>query len=155
MWSQPGDPRVTPIGRILRDTHLDELPQLWNVLRGEMSLVGPRPERPEIVATLREAIPQYCDRLAVRPGLSGLAQMELPPDSSHATVRRKVAFDRHYVTHVSPWLDLLILASTFCYLCSALLKTLCHTLIRSYRRGAEALFAQSDLVSDSETAPTV
>ena len=154
VWSQPGDARVTQIGRILRDTHLDELPQIWNVLRGEMSLVGPRPERPEIVATLKESIPQYCDRLAVRPGLSGLAQVELPPDSDQATVRKKLAFDRHYVTRLSPWLDVLILVSTCLYLFSALLKTLCHSLVRSYRRGAESMFAQSTSMQDAETVPT-
>jgi len=73
IWSSPGDPRVTPLGRVLRATHLDELPQLWNVIRGEVSLIGPRPERPEIVPSLDRALPGYRRRLLVRPGLTGLA----------------------------------------------------------------------------------
>ena len=91
-WSRAGDSRVTPLGRFLRRTHLDELPQLWNVLRGDMSLVGPRPERPEFIPHLEEAIPLYRDRLLVRPGVTGLAQVQLPPDSNLASVRRKLAF---------------------------------------------------------------
>ena len=78
-WSTENDPRVTPVGRFLRRTHLDELPQLWNVLRGDMSLVGPRPERPEFVASLERALPRYAERLQVRPGVTGLAQVKLPP----------------------------------------------------------------------------
>lgn len=154
VWSQPGDPRVTRVGRILRDTHLDELPQIWNVLRGEMSLVGPRPERPEIVATLKGTIPRYCDRLAVRPGLSGLAQVELPPDADQTTVRKKLAYDLHYVSHVSPWLDGLILVSTALYLVSSLLKALCHSLVRAYGRGAESMFRHPEFMEDVTAAPT-
>ncbi len=95
-WSTRNDPRITPLGRFLRRTHLDELPQLWNVLRGEMSLVGPRPERPEFVVQLERAIPRYSDRLLVRPGVTGLAQVQLPPDSDLASVRRKLACDLYY-----------------------------------------------------------
>ena len=80
-WSIKGDPRVTPLGRFLRKTHLDELPQLWNVLRGDMSLVGPRPERPEFVPTLEKAVPGYRDRLLVKPGVTGLAQVRLEADT--------------------------------------------------------------------------
>src|SRR3954471_12705663 len=76
-WSLPGDPRVTRFGQFLRLTHLDELPQLWNVLRGDMSLIGPRPERPEFVPELEQALPGYRKRLAVRPGVTGLAQVQL------------------------------------------------------------------------------
>jgi lipopolysaccharide/colanic/teichoic acid biosynthesis glycosyltransferase len=115
-WSTPGDPRVTLIGRFLRRTHLDELPQLWNVLRGEMSLVGPRPERPEFVPQLEQAVPHYRDRLRVRPGLTGMAQVVLPPDTDLASVRRKLAYDLYYVRQVSPWLDLRILLCTAFYL---------------------------------------
>ena len=115
-WSRPGDPRVTRLGRLLRRTHLDELPQLWNVLRGDMSLVGPRPERPEIVPLLEEAIPGYRRRLLVRPGVTGLAQLQLPPDTDLASVRRKLAHDLYYVQCCGPWLDLRILLATAGYL---------------------------------------
>ena len=80
-WCVPGDPRVTPVGRFLRRCHVDELPQLINVLKGEMSLVGPRPERPEFLAQLERALPNYRQRLTVRPGLTGLAQVQQPPDT--------------------------------------------------------------------------
>jgi lipopolysaccharide/colanic/teichoic acid biosynthesis glycosyltransferase len=115
-WSTPRDPRVTPIGRFLRSTHLDELPQLWNVLRGDMSLVGPRPERPEFLDELEKAYPRYRERLAVRPGLTGLAQVQLPPDSDLTSVRRKLVCDLYYVEHVGPTLDLQILLTTPLYL---------------------------------------
>jgi lipopolysaccharide/colanic/teichoic acid biosynthesis glycosyltransferase len=115
-WATAGDPRVTPIGRILRRTHVDELPQLWNVLRGDMSLVGPRPERPEFVPHLEEAIPHYRERLLVRPGMTGLAQVQLPPDTDLASVRRKLAHDLYYVQNLSLWLDVQIVLSTLCYL---------------------------------------
>ncbi|MCA1685649.1 MAG: sugar transferase [Planctomycetia bacterium] len=111
-WSLAGDPRVTPLGRFLRKSHLDELPQLYNVLRGDMSLVGPRPERPEFVEKLEKAIPNYRTRLEVRPGITGLAQVQLPPDEHFDGVVRKVACDAVYVTSVSLWLDLRILAGT-------------------------------------------
>jgi lipopolysaccharide/colanic/teichoic acid biosynthesis glycosyltransferase len=115
-WSPVDDRRVTPIGRVLRRTHLDELPQLWNILRGEMSLVGPRPERPEIVCTLEQKIPHYRQRLAVRPGLTGLAQIRLPPDSDLDDVRRKLAYDLYYVYRYDLLLDLKLLACTAFFL---------------------------------------
>ncbi len=105
-WSRPKDPRITPLGRFLRRSHLDEFPQLWNVLCGEMSLIGPRPERPEFVPYLEHSIPHYRERLRVRPGITGLAQVQLPPDTDLASVRRKLAYDLFYVRHASPWLDL-------------------------------------------------
>jgi lipopolysaccharide/colanic/teichoic acid biosynthesis glycosyltransferase len=115
-WSSGDDPRVTPVGRFLRRTHLDELPQLWNVLRGEMSLVGPRPERPEFVEALEKAVPRYAERLKVRPGLTGLAQIRLPPDTDLLSVRQKLIYDLHYVERRDLWLDLRILLGTglFC-----------------------------------------
>src|SRR5262249_12591904 len=113
-WSQRGDPRITPLGRILRQTHIDEFPQLWNVLRGDMSLVGPRPERPEFVPQLIEAIPHYGERLQVRPGVTGLAQVQLPPDTDLESVRRKVSCDLYYIQHLNLWLDLRILLCTAC-----------------------------------------
>jgi lipopolysaccharide/colanic/teichoic acid biosynthesis glycosyltransferase len=111
-WSTPGDSRITAAGRFLRRTHLDELPQLWNVLRGDMSLVGPRPERPEFVPQLEQAIPHYRVRLQVRPGLTGLAQVQLPPDTDLDSVRRKLAYDIYYVQRAGLLLDLRILAGT-------------------------------------------
>lgn len=111
-WATPGDPRVTPFGRFLRVTHIDELPEIWNVLRGEMNLIGPRPERPEFVQQFEKAIPNYLDRLAVRPGITGLAQVNLPPASDVASVRRKLAHDLYYLYQANPWLDLRILICT-------------------------------------------
>jgi lipopolysaccharide/colanic/teichoic acid biosynthesis glycosyltransferase len=111
-WSTKGDQRVTRVGRFLRDSHLDELPQLWNVLRGEMSLVGPRPERPVFVAQLERALPLYRRRLAVRPGVTGLAQVQLPPDTDLDSVRRKLMCDLHYIERLDFWLDLRIIACT-------------------------------------------
>jgi lipopolysaccharide/colanic/teichoic acid biosynthesis glycosyltransferase len=111
-WSIPGDPRITPVGQILRRTHLDELPQLWNVLRGEMSLIGPRPERPEFVPGLERALPNYRLRLLVRPGVSGLAQVQLKADTDLASVRRKLTYDLYYVRHASLWLDLRLVLCT-------------------------------------------
>jgi lipopolysaccharide/colanic/teichoic acid biosynthesis glycosyltransferase len=116
MWSGPGDPRVTPVGRILRATHLDELPQLLNVLRGEMSLIGPRPERPEIVASLERALPTYGGRLQIRPGLTGLAQVIQGPDASLQTVRTKLRYDLYYLENLGFWLDLRIGLATVLHL---------------------------------------
>jgi len=111
-WSTKGDARVTPVGRILRKTHVDELPQLFNILRGQMSLVGPRPERPELVGVLETAIPRYRERLAVRPGLTGLAQVQLPPDTDLGSVRRKLRYDLRYVAAGSVWMDVRLLVAT-------------------------------------------
>jgi lipopolysaccharide/colanic/teichoic acid biosynthesis glycosyltransferase len=112
VWAVPDDPRSTPVGRWLRDTHLDELPQLWNVVRGHMSLIGPRPERPEIAAEIERAIPEFRQRLRVRPGITGLAQMRLPADSDLDTVRRKLDHDLYYIEHLGPSLDARIALST-------------------------------------------
>jgi lipopolysaccharide/colanic/teichoic acid biosynthesis glycosyltransferase len=111
-WCRPGDPRITPVGRVLRKLHLDELPQLWNVLKGDMSLIGPRPERPEIVAKLRESIPGYDRRHAVKPGITGFAQIHLPPDSCLRSVRNKLVYDLFYIRHQTPALGLFILLAT-------------------------------------------
>jgi lipopolysaccharide/colanic/teichoic acid biosynthesis glycosyltransferase len=112
-WSVPGDTRVTALGRWLRRTHLDELPQLWNVLNGDMSLIGPRPERPEFVPQLEQALPHYVDRLQVRPGVTGLAQVQLPADTTLDSVRIKLAYDLHYVRNLSLLLDIRIYWATF------------------------------------------
>lgn len=111
-WSKPGDSRITWIGRILRVTHIDEFPQLLNVLRGEMSLVGPRPERPEFLPELEQAIPYYRQRLLVKPGITGLAQVQLPPDTDLDSVRLKLAYDLYYVSHGQVWLDLRLICCT-------------------------------------------
>jgi lipopolysaccharide/colanic/teichoic acid biosynthesis glycosyltransferase len=111
-WSTPGDTRVTPLGRWLRRTHIDELPQLWNVLRGDMSLIGPRPERPEFAPRLEQAVPHYCKRLQVRPGVTGLAQVQLPPDTDLDSVRTKTAYDLHYIRSIGVLLDLRIAWAT-------------------------------------------
>ncbi|MFO0951495.1 MAG: sugar transferase [Isosphaeraceae bacterium] len=115
-WSTENDPRVTPVGRFLRRTHLDELPQLWNVVRGEMSLVGPRPERPEFVAQLERSLPDYGRRLEVFPGVTGLAQVNLPPDVDQESVRRKLVYDLYYVEQIGPWLDARLMAATALFL---------------------------------------
>lgn len=115
-WCTFRDNRVTPVGRILRKSHIDELPQLWNVLRGEMSLIGPRPERPELVVSLEKALPRYRDRLLVKPGLTGLAQIQLPPDTDLESVRKKLVLDRVYVNRRSFWLDMRIYLGTIFYL---------------------------------------
>ncbi len=114
-WSMPGDPRVTWFGWFLRTSHLDELPQLLNVLRGEMSLIGPRPERPEFMPELERELPAYAQRLTVRPGVTGLAQVQLPADTDLGSVRSKLAHDLYYVRHVHPWLDLRLLVCTAFY----------------------------------------
>lgn len=111
-WAVPGDPRITPLGRFLRFSHLDELPQLFNVLSGEMSLVGPRPERPEFLPRLEAEIPDYRRRLAVRPGITGLAQVQQAPDTDVNSVRRKLDYDLHYVAAMGAWLDLRIVLAT-------------------------------------------
>lgn len=111
-WSKPGDARVTLVGKFLRASHLDELPQLVNVLLGQMSLVGPRPERPEFVPALAGAIPNYRDRLLVRPGVTGLAQVHLPPDTDLDSVRKKLQYDRWYVANRGLLLDLRLIACT-------------------------------------------
>jgi lipopolysaccharide/colanic/teichoic acid biosynthesis glycosyltransferase len=114
VWTQTHDPRITVVGRVLRRLHLDELPQLINILKGEMSLIGPRPERPEFVHVLADAIPGYMNRLVVRPGVTGLAQLNLPPDSDLDSVHRKLALDCEYIAQASFWLDLRLFACTFC-----------------------------------------
>jgi len=112
VWSTEFDSRVTPLGKLLRCSHIDEFPQLWNVLMGQMSLVGPRPERPEFVAKLDWEIPFYRERLNVRPGITGLAQLRLPPDTTLESVRLKVEHDVFYVRHVNPALDLKLMLLT-------------------------------------------
>ncbi|MDQ6768387.1 MAG: sugar transferase [Gemmatimonadota bacterium] len=112
VWATPRDGRVTRIGRHLRHTRLDELPQLLNVLAGDMNIVGPRPERPTIFAELREVIPNYHMRQRVMPGITGWAQVNLAYDTSVDDVRRKVEYDLEYLSTRSPARDLGIMART-------------------------------------------
>jgi lipopolysaccharide/colanic/teichoic acid biosynthesis glycosyltransferase len=112
VWATPDDPRVTPVGRLLRKFRLDELPQLFNVLRGDMNVVGPRPEQPRIFAELREQIPGYEVRQRVRPGITGWAQINQHYDTSLESVRRKVGYDLEYVTRQSLLEDLRIMLQT-------------------------------------------
>lgn len=123
-WSLPGDPRVTLLGRFLRRTHLDELPQLWNVLQRDMSLIGPRPERPEFVSSLETRLPRYRQRTAVLPGLTGLAQVQQAADTDLESVRIKLAYDLWYIEHRSLSLDLSIFLATGLLLCGFSFATL-------------------------------
>jgi lipopolysaccharide/colanic/teichoic acid biosynthesis glycosyltransferase len=130
VWATVDDDRVTPVGRILRSTHIDEFPQLINVVMGDMSLVGPRPERPEFVRTFELQIDHYSSRLRVRPGITGIAQLRLPPDTDLNSVREKLEFDLYYVRHVSPWLDLLTLVGTGWQLVASILDCLVPSWMR-------------------------
>jgi lipopolysaccharide/colanic/teichoic acid biosynthesis glycosyltransferase len=113
VWaSKAGDARVTPIGRFLRRTRFDELPQLWNVLKGQMSFVGPRPERPEFVAELTKTIPFYGQRHAVRPGITGWAQVRYTYGASVEDSLQKLQYDLFYIKNLSIPLDLFIVLQT-------------------------------------------
>ena len=118
-WAQQQDPRVTRVGRFIRATRIDELPQLVNVLRGEMSLVGPRPERPHFVEQLARVIPFYRQRAYVKPGLTGWAQVNFPYGASVEDAREKLAYDLYYVKNRTLLLDLLILSRPSGSSCSA------------------------------------
>lgn len=112
VWCSKRDPRITRLGNVLRLLHLDELPQLWNMARGEMCLIGPRPERPEFTQVLEDLVPGYMDRLMVKPGITGLAQINLPPDSDLNSVRRKLVLDREYIESASLSMDFRIAMRT-------------------------------------------
>jgi sugar transferase (PEP-CTERM system associated) len=113
VWaSKAGDPRVTPIGRWLRRTRLDEMPQLWNVLIGEMSFVGPRPERPEFIEDLSRQIPYYRQRHFVRPGITGWAQVRYTYGASVEDALQKLQYDLYYIKNLSIPLDLFIIVQT-------------------------------------------
>ena len=112
VWATPDDPRLTAIGGFLRRSRLDEIPQLWNVLKGDMSFVGPRPERPEFVQWLGDVIPYYDLRHIVRPGITGWAQVRYPYGSSVDDSRRKLEYDLYYIKHMSLSLDLVVAFAT-------------------------------------------
>jgi lipopolysaccharide/colanic/teichoic acid biosynthesis glycosyltransferase len=151
VWaSLRGDARITPLGKVLRATHLDELPQLWNVLRGEMALIGPRPERPEIAGRVERKVAGFRGRLAVRPGVTGLAQMLLPADDpsdpTYAGLRKKLALDLHYVGKVSAGLDLRIALATPCYFAAEALRAAGEAgakVLTRLRRGVLATYARA------------
>jgi exopolysaccharide biosynthesis polyprenyl glycosylphosphotransferase len=111
-WAENDDPRVTRVGKFLRKTRMDEIPQLLNVLKGDMSLVGPRPERPEFVAELNQKIPYYYLRQSVRPGITGWAQILYKYGSSVEDAREKLRYDLYYIKNSSAGLDLLIFFNT-------------------------------------------
>jgi exopolysaccharide biosynthesis polyprenyl glycosylphosphotransferase len=111
-WAQQGDPRTTRVGRLLRRAHIDEFPQFWNVLVGEMSLVGPRPERPELVAELEQQIPFYRARLLVKPGIGGWAQVNYGKGASVEGSAEKLEYDLYYIQHRSLLMDVWILLRT-------------------------------------------
>lgn len=113
VWAKENDPRITPVGRILRKTHIDEIPQLLNVLKGEMSIVGPRPERPEMVRDFKNLIADYEKRLLVKPGITGLAQVWHKYDETIEDVKQKVKYDLLYIRRMCLLTDLRILANTF------------------------------------------
>jgi len=112
VWASPDDPRVTPVGRVLRKLRLDELPQLFNVLRGDMNVVGPRPEQPGIFANLRTQVHRYAERQRVRPGITGWAQINHHYDETVEDVRRKVVYDLDYISRQSLAEDLKIMLLT-------------------------------------------
>jgi exopolysaccharide biosynthesis polyprenyl glycosylphosphotransferase len=112
IWAKLNDPRITPVGRFLRMTHLDEVPQLFNVIKGDMSLVGPRPERPVFVDRFRSQIPNYSERLRVKPGITGLAQVCHKYDETLRDVKRKVAYDLLYIQRMCLMVDLAIMFMT-------------------------------------------
>ena len=106
IWARKADSRLTRVGRVLRRLHLDEIPQVINVAKGDMSLVGPRPERPELVARITDELPEFEERLAVRPGIAGLAQLQ---GAYHTSPRSKLRYDKLYIAEMGPWLDLKLL----------------------------------------------
>ncbi len=112
VWAEKDDPRVTRIGRIIRKLRIDELPQAWSVLKGEMSFVGPRPERPQFVDDLEQKLPYYAERHMVKPGITGWAQINYPYGASIEDSRQKLEYDLYYAKNYSPFLDLLILLQT-------------------------------------------
>jgi sugar transferase (PEP-CTERM system associated) len=112
IWARDQDERVTRVGRIIRLTRLDEIPQLWNVLRGDMSFVGPRPERPFFIEQLAEAIPFYRQRHAVKPGVTGWAQVKYRYGASIDDAREKLRYDLYYIKHMSIIFDLTIVFDT-------------------------------------------
>ena len=111
-WAEKDDPRITRVGRFIRMVRIDELPQVWSVLKGEMSFVGPRPEVPAFVTMLDKELPYYAERHVVKPGITGWAQINYPYGASTEDARHKLEYDLYYAKNYTPFLDLLILIQT-------------------------------------------
>jgi len=112
VWASEKDPRVTRVGRIIRTLRIDEIPQMWNVLKGDMSFIGPRPERPEFVQILERKVPYYAVRHSVKPGITGWAQVNYPYGASEEDALEKLQYDLFYLKNLSPFLDFHILLRT-------------------------------------------
>jgi lipopolysaccharide/colanic/teichoic acid biosynthesis glycosyltransferase len=112
VWAADHDPRVTSIGSVIRKVRIDELPQLWNILKGDMSFVGPRPERAFFVEKLKEAIPYYSQRFTVKPGLTGWAQVKYPYGASEADALEKLKYELYYIKNMSLLMDLVVIFHT-------------------------------------------
>jgi lipopolysaccharide/colanic/teichoic acid biosynthesis glycosyltransferase len=150
IWSGPNDSRVTRFGRFLRDTHLDELPQLVNILKGDMVLIGPRPERPELVERIERRLPRYRERLQVKPGVTGFAQIQHPADLDMDHVRRKLMYDLYYVKEIGIWLDLRIAVGTGLYFAGVTLRALGKMLIKGDGHAAEIEHEDMELLDEAE-----
>jgi len=112
VWAEDEDPRITRVGKIIRKFRFDEIPQLWNVFKGDMSFVGPRPERPFFVEKLKEIIPYYNERLSVKPGLTGWAQIKFAYSSTEEEALEKLKYDLYYIKNMSLVMDLIIIFHT-------------------------------------------
>ena len=112
VWATKDDPRITPVGRFIRKVRLDELPQFWNVVKGDMSIVGPRPERPEFVELLSQQIPYYRQRHAVKPGITGWAQINHKYGDTQLDAMVKLEYDLYYIKHIAPALDFYVIFHT-------------------------------------------
>ncbi len=112
VWATEDDPRITRVGRIIRKLRIDEIPQLWNVFKGDMSFVGPRPERPYFVKQLKEKIPYYNERFTVKPGITGWAQVKYPYGASEKDALEKLKYDLYYIKNMSILMDLLVIFQT-------------------------------------------
>lgn len=146
-WTTPNDWRVSNLGRFLRRTHLDELPQLINVLLGDMAFVGPRPERQEFFEPLAKAIYGYERRVDVPPGITGLAQIQLPPDTDLDSVRKKLIIDLFYINNQEFWLDIKIIVGTLVYIIGGSTRN-----IRSFVRLPNPLHMTVDSYFSRQTA---
>jgi lipopolysaccharide/colanic/teichoic acid biosynthesis glycosyltransferase len=156
VWAAKQDRRVTPLGAVLRNTHLDELPQLWNVLIRDMNLIGPRPERPEMAAKIVRNVAGFNGRLAVRPGITGLAQMLVPaddPDDRHFDcARRKLAHDLYYVRRVNLTLDLMITFCTACHFTGSSIDCLRRWVMRAHESAVARMIVDAGEPSSEQVA---